>query len=129
MRFCWSAAFWLLGMVACTSAACGAAESPGPGPTSPPAATITISSSGVAPKNVEIALGERVLFVNEDSRSHSMGSNPHPDHTDCPSINQVGFLQPGQRRETGNFVGARVCGFHDHDNPMSQSLWGTITTR
>ena len=35
-------------------------------------------------------------FVNNDSRSHEMFSDPHPEHTDCPEINQVGFLSPGQ---------------------------------
>ena len=34
-----------------------------------------------------------------------------------------------QSRETGNFVIARACGFHDHDDPLNQALWGTITTR
>jgi hypothetical protein len=56
-----------------------------------------------------------------------MYSDPHPEHTDCPEINQVAFLSPGERRETGNFVMARSCGFHDHDNPDNESLKGTIT--
>jgi hypothetical protein len=91
--------------------------------------TITISPAGVSPKHVEIALGDRVLFVNNDNRTHFIGSNPHPEHTDCPSINQAGFLGRGQSRETSNFVVAGVCGFHDHDDPMNQNLWGTITTK
>jgi hypothetical protein len=41
----------------------------------------------------------------------------------------VGFLSPGQSRETGNLVVARTCGFHDHDIPGSASLQGTITIR
>lgn len=109
--------------------ACGSNGSPG-GPTTPSSTkTITITAAGVTPKNVEVTLGERVRFVNNDSRSHNIGSDPHPEHTDCPDINQVGFLSPGQSRETGNFVTTRVCGFHDHDNPDNQSLRGTITTR
>ena len=91
--------------------------------------TITITSAGVSPKDIQIVLGARVLFINNDTRSHEMGSDPHPDHTDCPYINQVGFLLPGERRETGNSVLTRVCGFHDHDNPDVQNLRGTITTK
>ena len=91
--------------------------------------TITITSSGVNPKNVQIAAGSRVLFVNNDSRSHTMASNPHPDHTDCPEINQVGFLEAGQTRETGNLVVVRTCGFHDHDNPDTAALQGSITIK
>jgi plastocyanin len=76
-----------------------------------------------------VALGTRVRFVNNDSRPHNMASDPHPTHTDCPAINQVGLLQPGQIRETGNLVEVRTCGFHDHDNPTSQTLQGSITIR
>jgi plastocyanin len=89
--------------------------------------TITITAIGVTPKNIQVAVGSRVMFVNNDTRSHSMNSDPHPEHTDCPEINQVGFLSPGQSRETGNLVTARTCGFHDHDNFADTSLQGTIT--
>jgi len=100
-------------------------------PSSPPVATttITITSAGVNPKNAQISVGQRVLFVNSDSRSHNMTSDPHPEHTDCPELNQVGFLAAGQSRETGNLVTARTCGFHDHDNPDSSGLKGSIVIR
>jgi hypothetical protein len=58
-----------------------------------------------------------------------MESNPHPEHTDCPEINQVGFLSAGQTRLTGNLNTVRTCGFHDHDQPSNQSLQGTIVIR
>ena len=108
---------------------CGTKSTSAPSDPELPAVKITITSAGVSPKHVEIALGDRVLFINNDNQTHSIGSNPHPDHTDCPAINQAGFLGPGQSRETGNFVVARVCGFHDHDDPLNQALWGTITTQ
>ena len=91
--------------------------------------TITITAAGANPRNVSIALGTRVLFVNNDTRAHNMTSDPHPDHTDCPDINQVGFLAPGQSRETGNLVVARTCGFHDHDLPSTGNLIGQIVIR
>src|SRR5262245_66637958 len=107
-------------------AACDKA-SPSPPPVE--STTITITSAGASPKNVIIALGQRVLFINNDTRPHNMTSDPHPDHMDCPDINQVGFLNPGQSRETGNMVVARTCGFHDHDMPGVTGLQGSITTR
>lgn len=112
-------------------AAAGACKksSTAPTPTPVPGTTVTITSAGVSPKHLEVALGSRVLFINNDTRNHNIGSDPHPDHTDCPVINQVGLLRPGQQRETGNFVIARVCGYHDHDMPTVASLQGTITTR
>ena len=91
------------------------------------AATITITSSGVSPKAVTVTVGSRVLFVNNDSREHDMASDPHPIHTDCPPINDVGTLSPGQSRMTGNLTTARTCGYHDHENPSTTSLQGTIT--
>ena len=91
--------------------------------------TITITASGASPRNLEVALGQRVLFINNDSRSHNVASDPHPEHTDCPELNQVGFLTPGQSRETGNLVVAKTCGFHDHDNPNNASLTGRITSK
>lgn len=102
-----------------------AAPSPPPVQTT----TITMTAAGVSPKNVLIDQGQRVLFVNNDGRSHNMTSDPHPDHMDCPEINQVGFLAAGQSRETGNMIVVRTCGFHDHDIPGSTSLQGTITIR
>ncbi len=111
-----------------TLVACGGSSTP-TNPTPTATNTITITSAGATPKNIQIAVGTRVLFVNSDSRSHSMNSDPHPDHTDCPEINQVGFLTPGQSRETGNLVVARTCGFHDHDDPTATRLQGVITIK
>lgn len=108
--------------------ACGGSKSP-TNPTPTATNTITLTAAGASPKNIQIAVGTRVLFVNSDSRSHTMNSDPHPEHTDCPELNQVGFLSPGQSRETGNLVVARNCGFHDHDNPATASLQGTITIK
>lgn len=118
-------------------AACGGSGSPSPpaggggggGGTGTVAATITITATGVSPRNVTIPAGSRVMFVNNDSRAHVMSSDPHPIHTDCPSIEQVGFLSAGQSRATGNLDTPRVCGFHDHTFFEDASLQGTITVQ
>jgi hypothetical protein len=55
-----------------------------------------------------------------------MNSNPHPEHTDCPAINDVGFLSPGQSKQTGNLNAVRSCGFHDHNQDQNTNLQGTI---
>ena len=123
---------WLV-LVLVSQAACGGAPgSPsngGSGGTTD--TTVTITSSGVSATQINVSAGARVTFVNNDTRSHNMTSDPHPEHTDCPEINTVGLLQPGQRRETGNLVAVRTCGFHDHDDPPpAGSRWsGRITIR
>jgi plastocyanin len=93
--------------------------------------TVTITSSGLSAAQINVSAGARITFVNNDTRSHNMTSDPHPEHNDCPEINTVGLLQPGQRRETGNLVSIRSCGFHDHDDPPpAGARWtGRITIR
>lgn len=92
-------------------------------------AVITIANGVASPKNLIISQGTQVTFVNNDANVHEMVSDPHPEHTDCPEINQVGFLNPGQSRQTGNLNIVRACGFHDHGNASSTGLQGTITIR
>jgi plastocyanin len=118
----------VLAALTLSAAACKKSTATNPSPT-PTVTTITITASGASPRDVTIAVGDRVRFVNNDSRSHNMTSDPHPEHTECPEINQAGFLTPNQSRETGNFVQARTCGYHDHDNPNNVSLTGRITIR
>jgi plastocyanin len=112
-------------------AACGGGSPSSPSPGGSGGTTITLTSAGVSAAQVNVTPGTRVTFVNSDTRSHNMTSDPHPEHTDCPEINSVGLLQPGQSRETGNLVSIRTCGFHDHDNPPpGGSRWtGKITIR
>ena len=116
-------------VTACGGGGDGSPTSPSPSGGSPgtSGATITIGANGaVSPSQVTIALGQSVTFVNNDSRAHEMQSDPHPIHTDCPPMNAVGSLNPGQTRLTNAFTTARTCGFHDHNNPNSTALQGRI---
>ena len=90
------------------------------------ATTITITSTGVSPKTLTVPRGTQVTFTNNDSVNHEMNSDPHPVHTDCPEINSVGSLVPGQSKMTGNLNTARTCGYHDHLRNTVVSLQGTI---
>lgn len=112
-----------------TLAACGSGGSSSPSSPSPSGGTttVTITTSGVSPRSLTVPAGTRVTFVNSGTRVHDMSSDPHPEHTDCPEINQAGFLQPGQSRQTGNLNTRRTCGFHDHNRDTDTSLQGTIT--
>jgi plastocyanin len=120
-----------LALGACiVAAACGGGSSSSstttPTPTSS-ATTITITNNTVSPSALTISRGQQVTFVNNDSRAHEMNSDPHPEHTDCPELNQVGHLEPGQQRTSGNLNTARRCGYHDHINFELKSMQGTIT--
>ncbi len=110
-------------------ASCGGGNSTPTTPSNPSNPyTFTLSSGGVTPKDLSVPPGTQVLFVNNDSRSHDMASDDHPDHMLCRELNSVGLLQPGQSRETGNLVAARTCGFHDHNIPPPTTQLGNIWT-
>jgi plastocyanin len=132
-RFTAATALVVLAFVA---SACGGSDNPGTGPsgggggggggnTGTIAATITITAAGVSPSSVTVSAGQRVTFVNNDTRPHDMASDPHPEHTDCQEIN-VGFLAAGQSGTTQNLNRVRTCGFHDHNQPDVVALQGTI---
>lgn len=102
-------------------------SSPGGGGPGPSGATITIGANGaISPSQVTVAVGQSVTFVNNDTSTHVMSSDPHPTHTDCPEINAVSALLPGQTKATNAFPAARTCGFHDHNNPGAAALQGRI---
>ena len=108
-----------------------AAPPPSPQPVTqaPPkavdSATITIKSTGFvldaksaaffSLSDLHVYQGGTLTFVNDDFQPHDIMSDPFHVHTDCPAINVVGFLVPGQSRTTQALTELRSCGFHDHD--------------
>jgi plastocyanin len=114
------------------AAGCGGSDSTGPsgggnngGGGSTNTTTITLTSSGASPRDITVAVGSRVTFINNDSQPHDMDSNPHPEHTDCPALN-VGFIAAGAQGISQNLTTARTCGFHDHNQPSNTNFQGTI---
>lgn len=113
----------------------GSSNSPSGGTTSPsggctPSAsptTFVIQNNTICPATMTVSRGTQVTILNSDSRTHEMTSDPHPEHTDCPPLNDIGFLNPGQSRQSGNLLVARKCGLHDHGSPDTASLKATIT--
>jgi plastocyanin len=107
----------------------GPSPNPDPGGGGGGGTTFTITSAGVSPRSITVSPGTRVTFVNNDAVPHEMNSDPHPNHGDCPAIDQVGFLAQGQSKQTGNLNDVRTCGFHDHNRPDVVALQGTIVIR
>jgi plastocyanin len=125
-----------LGLIVAAAAfgGCGGSSSPtSPSPSPSPGSgnVITITSSGVSPKQLTVSPGTRVQFVNNDTTNlfHEMNSDPHPEHTDCPEINSVGFIVPGQTKETGNLNSVHTCGYHDHNRDSDIRWQGQIIIR
>jgi len=108
----------------------GGGSGGGGGGGNPPPTTITatVTSNGVTLSSTTLAVGGSITWVNSDNVAHDMSSDPHPEHTNCPGMN-AGDLNPGQQRTVGPVSTARACGFHDHLNPGSTRLQGTVTVQ
>jgi len=100
------------------------APAPPPVPAGPP--TVNITPSGMQPLDITITAGQRVTFVNNDTRAHDLVGGVDPSHPDCPEITLAGFLTPGQSRETGVFTSARTCEYHDHTQLSVAAFQGRI---
>jgi plastocyanin len=90
------------------------APTPAPAPVDPP--VIRIAPTGSDPKQLIVAVGERVTFINNDAQPHDIAGGPDPATPDCREIDAVGFLAPGQSRQTAPLPIARTCDYHDHQN-------------
>lgn len=89
-------------------------------------ATVTFTANGVSDASPRIAVGQKVRFTNNDSRPHTLYTTPHILHSDCPALNEIGTLQPGQSGESGVLNDRRGCGFHDHNNPDDTRFRGQV---
>lgn len=88
--------------------------------------TIIYSDSGYAPKEVIIAQGDTVVWVNESTRDMWVGSNIHPTHTQYPESSEEDCLGSSfdtcERLPNGStweftFNAVGEWGYHDHLNP------------
>lgn len=85
----------------------------------------TLRASGLDPSVVHVYLDRRATFVNEDTKTHLIFSDPHPGHSECGGALNLGPLLPGERREVTNLPFG-VCGFHDDTDPANPGLRGTL---
>lgn len=109
--------------LAAMAIACGSGYSSAPSPTAPttgtptpttPPNTVTITPNGMSPVEVTVVVGGRVMFVNNDVIPHDIAGGPDPNTPDCREIDAVGFLTPGQSKQTAPLPVARTCDYHDH---------------
>jgi hypothetical protein len=89
-------------------------------------ATITLGPNGVSDAAPRINVGERLRVTNNDTRAHQFLTTPHLIHTDCPALNSIGSLAPGQSGTSEPLTTVRGCGFHDHLNPDDNNLRGQV---
>jgi plastocyanin len=114
-----------------TTAYGGGGTSPTNNPSAnvPAEVAISVTATGFKPPDAVVAVGRRATFINNDDPLHSIASLPITTHADCPSINEVGVLVPGQSPPTGVFSEAKTCGYHDAFSESGQLLTGSTTVR
>jgi hypothetical protein len=119
-----AAALWAIG--------CGGGGSSSGTPTTPSGTStgsvvaLTLTANGVSDAAPRIFSGDRVRFMNHDTRTHQILTTPHLIHTDCPALNSIGILAPGQSGTSEPLTSVRGCGFHDHLNPDDNSFRGQV---
>src|SRR5215216_2578970 len=128
----WLVSGFVTGAMALTLAACGGSGSPagpsgggGGGGTTVETTKVKITSAGFSPAIIIVNAGAKVMFVNNDSKTHEPSSNPHPSHTLCPELN-IGSLASGQSRESAPMVGGRTCGYQDHLDNANAAMQGIV---
>lgn len=126
------------GMSPAASSAPAPTPTPAPGPPTPlSGATITINATGfsldaISAKSyplgdLHVYQGSSLTFINADTQTHDVLSDPFGAHNDCPELNTAGFLTPGQSRTTVPLTVLRSCGFHDHQNEGNALFGGKVT--
>ena len=90
---------------------------------------MAITPFGMMPYEATVSTGGQVTFVNRDLVVHDIQGGVDPDHRDCPEIDIVGFLQPGQSRATNPLSTARTCDYHDHTEHDHHGFTGKIVIR
>ena len=101
-------------------------------PETPQRLTVTITQNGVTPATVKPPICRSsfcvvyVTFVNRDSVPHDMRSDPHPTHTQCLYINQLGAIAPDQSKEASLLGCSLPLSYHDDTRPDDQRFWGRI---
>lgn len=119
----------LLAATGCDYSAPAAPTSPSTSMPGQSGAMISLTSSGLTPGTVAITPGQSVTFRNDDSIAHEIVSGPVPSYSDCPAINGLGRLEPGQSKQTGALTESRSCGFVDLLHTGDRRWQGTITVQ
>lgn len=77
---------------------------------------IEITALGFSPTNLDIKVGDTVIFINRDSVQHWPASGVHPSHLLCAGLDSLKGLAKGETYSF-TFKEAKECPTHDHLNP------------
>src|SRR5688500_5038777 len=75
-------------------------------------ATVMLESTGPNPREMTIAVGETVSFMNHEGVPYTVDGGASPSQSACEEIKAVGLLRPGEIRPTAPFSTAKTCDYH-----------------
>lgn len=78
---------------------------------------VEITAEGFVPSTIIIDAGDTVRWINTDSNSHYISSNPHPEESDLPDLTSGGGLGLNGEYEY-TFTNPGTFNYHDHLNPV-----------
>lgn len=89
---------------------------------------VAVRSDGTLLIEGNLWVGQKVYFFNGDNKPHTFRCDPHPAHTQCDELDQVGLgiLQYGYSEV---FNKAGTFEFHDEADPENRALRGQLTAR
>jgi len=84
-------------------------------PSQPRAAVpaVSITASGFDPQVLHVNYPVTVTFTNADTVAHTLESAPELNWDNCPEMNAVGSLTPGQSKAVPFSEKDAVCAYHD----------------
>lgn len=90
--------------------------------------TVMILDTGPIPRDITVAVGATVTFMNHDSVAHGVAGGSDAAGEDCPELDAVGVLQPFEIRASAPFASAKTCQYHD-PRTGSDTFTGRIVVR
>lgn len=86
-------------------------------------ATVTISANGFTPQTIKIKKGQTIEWINDDSNSHQIASDPFPDHSTLPDL----FVEsPLGKGESFSYTFEKTGTFTYHDQLKPAAFKGTV---
>lgn len=114
--------------LSCGSATPASPSGQSPDPTHTLPQTVMILDTGPIPRDITVAIGAAVTFMNHDSVAHGVAGGTAAAESDCPELDAVGVLQPFEIRATAPFSSAKTCQYHD-PRTGSDTFTGRIVVR
>lgn len=87
---------------------------------------MTVTAGGFKPQVLHVNYPVTVTFTNADTVPHTLASAPDLGWDNCPEMNAVGTLKPGQSTSVAFSEEDAVCAYHDAAQPSSTAFQGYI---